>query len=258
MVERRGNSAALLILAALSASACAHRSAPHPSALGSWQVEADDRGESCADLSELRVCWTANGGVRIAPRPVPKVPAASPLGWRCTGSGSARTCTGREKEVGVFTCMSGRCVEGHPRLPDDGEWSCADMAGAVVCSGGDAAAGIPKAVSDAAWICGQRHGAHAEREASRICVDLAPDFPNGAALGWRCSYTAEHGSQRVCEGDPSAHEIGDLCDAAHPCLDGLLCTASRCVPHRPAPSCAFDRDCDGHRCRFGTCQAEAP
>ena len=258
MVDEQPSSAALLILVALAACACTQRSAPHPSAERSWPVPADDRGEMCTDLSDLRVCWTTGDGVRVAPRPVPPIPPSSPLGWRCTGSGSARTCTGRARDVGAFTCTSGHCVEPHPRLPDDGEWSCADMAGAAVCAGGEPAAGIPKAVRDAAWICGPERGPKSARDASRICVDLAPDFPDGVARGWRCSYTGEPGTQRVCEGDPNAHEIGDACDAGRPCLDGLSCTASRCLPHRPAPSCAFDRDCDDHRCRFGTCQAEAP
>jgi hypothetical protein len=164
-----------------------------------------------------------------------------------------------------FACDTNQCVQRHPRLPDDGEWSCNDMGGVVVCVGGDAPAGLPKNVRDPAWICGLRRVAGAMPTGERVCVDFASDFPSasvfagadGGPRGWRCRYASEHGLLRICQRDASAHQIGDACDGGHPCLDGSLCEASRCVPDRPAPSCAFDRDCASGACRFGTCLSES-
>jgi len=161
-----------------------------------------------------------------------------------------------ERLTAPFACDKDQCVERHPRLPDDGEWSCSDVGGAAVCVGGDAAAGIPKNVRDPAWICGLRRVVDAEPSGERVCVDFSPEFPDGSARGWRCRYTTDDGLQRVCQRDPSAHQVGDPCDAGRPCLDGLVCSASRCVPESPAPSCAFDRDCASRACRFGTCQRD--
>jgi hypothetical protein len=151
-----------------------------------------------------------------------------------------------------FACSGDRCVQRYPRFPDDGEWTCSDMGGVAVCSGGDFPAGIPFNLSDPAWICGERHrgaAAHAER----VCVDLAPDFPNGAARGWRCHYATDDGPARLCDRDANAHVIGDACDARAPCLDGFRCTAGLCTPESPSPSCVLDGDCEMGVCRFGSC-----
>jgi hypothetical protein len=215
-----------------------------------------DATSSCADLTDLRVCWddakrACPEGICVAPLPVPRGAAPSTLGWRCSGSGNDRTCHDRQKEVGTFLREGELWVQRHPRMPDDGEWSCGEMGGAAVCSGGDAPAGVAGNVADVAWFCGRRRKAGGDE---RVCVDLAPDFPDGHARAWRCRYASDRGGARVCERDPSGHQLGDSCGAAAPCLDGVRCVAGRCVPDRPEPSCAFDRDCESGVCRLGTCR----
>ena len=220
------------------------------------RVTSTDATKTCADLTSLRVCWnadekTCHGGICAVPLPLPAGPAPSPLGWRCSGNGSARTCTDRRKGPGPFVGDGVRWVQGHPRMPDDGEWTCSEMAGATVCSGGDAAAGVAANVTDEAWICGVRRGT-APRE--RVCVDFAPDFPDANAHGWKCIYATEPSVARICERDREAHALGDPCSEHEPCLDGVTCLEHRCVPDPPDPSCVFDRDCAAGVCRLGTCR----
>jgi hypothetical protein len=180
------------------------------------------------------------------------------LGAACTSrarlgagrDGSAETGPGRA----LFACDGDRCVQRYPRLPDDGEWACSDMGGAAVCSGGDPPAGVPFNVSDHAWTCGLRHPSTAARgDGERVCVDLAPDFPDGTARGWRCHYATDEGMTRVCARDATVHVIGDPCDARAPCLDGLRCIAGSCTPESASPSCILDNDCNDGVCRFGSC-----
>ncbi|HMI85595.1 MAG TPA: hypothetical protein VK550_15970 [Polyangiaceae bacterium] len=145
-------------------------------------------------------------------------------------------------------------MQRYPRLPDDGEWTCSDMGGAAVCSGGDPPAGAPFNTSDPTFICGQRRSAGKAREdGERVCVNLAPDFPDGVARGWRCHYAADDGVTRICDRDATVHVIGDPCDAQAPCLDGLRCVARRCTPEPPSPSCILDADCAEAVCRWGSC-----
>jgi hypothetical protein len=220
------------------------------------RVASIDKTTSCADLATLRVCWDANErtcpfGICVEPLPLPGGPVPSPLGWRCSGMGSERTCVDRQKAVGAFARDGARWVQRHPRMPDDGEWTCSEMGGATVCSGGDAPAGVATNVADAAWFCGTRQGG-AARE--RVCVDFAPDFPDANAHGWTCGYATEPSLVRVCERDPAAHDLGDACSGSEPCLDGVRCVERRCVPDRPEPSCVFDRDCARGVCRLGSCR----
>ena len=132
-------------------------------------------------------------------------------------------------------------------MPDDGDWSCADMGGVAICHAGERAAGVAPAPTgvDVAWFCGARG----------ICVDLSPDFPDGDMVGWRCRYEHEAGARRICERVAgAAHQLTDVCDGRRPCLDGSLCIEGRCLPARPDPACWLDADCaGGARCRFGSC-----
>jgi hypothetical protein len=149
-----------------------------------------------------------------------------------------------------FTCAGDACVQRHPRLPDDGEWECTDMAGAALCRGGDPAAGVAPAPPDPSWICGARAGT-----GERICIDLSPDFPGGAAAaGFRCRYDNAPQPRRLCARDPGAHNLGDGCTRERPCVDGASCVEGRCAAPRPAPSCWLDDDCGGGTCRFGSCR----
>ena len=186
------------------------------------------------------------------------VAAMATLGAACTSPSRPDAQNRSVVEAGLqnapFVCSGDRCVQRYPRLPDDGQWTCSDMGGAAVCSGGDPPAGVPLNVADRAWTCGQRRGDAGPRgERERVCVDLAPDFPGGAAHGWRCHYASNEGIVRVCDRDLTAHAIGDACDARAPCLDGLRCISGRCTPDPPSPSCILDRDCDDAVCRFGSC-----
>ena len=180
------------------------------------------------------------------------------LGAACTSRARVEANRGAFSDAALaaapFVCAGDRCVQRYPRLPDDGEWTCSDTGGAAVCSGGDPPAGIPFNVADRAWICGLRRAGSAVRDkGERVCVDLTPDFPSGAAPGWRCHYATEETTARICERDASAHVIGDRCDPRTPCLDGLRCIAARCTAEPPSPSCILDGDCSVGLCRFGSC-----
>jgi len=235
-----------------------------------WSSPAErDTGRMCADMGELRACFGAEpsldgktdefAGVHcknqvcLVPRPIP-VPVVSARGWRCVGGGPQRRCFDRGRASGPFACEKGRCIQAEPLLPDSGEWICADAAGAALCAGSEPAAGLPEGPIEPGWQCGVRRGGAAPR---RVCLDLAPDFPDGRPSGWRCHYEQEHGANRICERDPAAHVLGDACDAAHPCVDGARCIAGRCLPLGAEPNCWLDLDCASKACRFGAC-VEAP
>jgi len=215
-----------------------------------WPVPAlpGEPGAWCADVGTLRACWAAAAASlppRLVARPLPRLPASSPLGWRCGGQGAARVCRDRRLAAPPFQCAGARCEQRLPRMPDDGDWSCADMGGAAICHAGERAAGVAPAAPDVGWICGARG----------ICVDLSPDFPDGDMTGWRCRYLHDNGARRVCErAGPAAHQLTDTCDGRRPCLDGSRCVDGRCLPARPDPACWLDPDCPGGGyCRFGSC-----
>lgn len=249
---------ALLTALALAVSCSKHEGPVAVSVRTESPSPAPDSSDACADVGpDLRVCWGPTDGPKcsqsicVLARPIPDSPA-SPLGFRCTSAGRARRCHDRALDAPPFRCDGGVCTQRHPRMPDDGEWECAAVAGAVVCRGGEAPAGVPKGAVDPGFFCGARTTRHAASP-ERICVDFSPDFPEGRAEKTRCSFAAEGGSTRRCEADPGAHSLGDVCDAQHPCIDGARCIAGRCVPVRPEPSCWLPADCDHGTCRFGTC-----
>ncbi len=273
MVERRRRRARALrfwVPLGTLLAACRGEPAPVPSASS---AAPGDRGELCTDLAELRVCWGGECGDAgcVEARPAPPLPAVSALGFRCVGSGGARRCTDRAARAGGFECHGDVCVQAHPRLPSDGEWLCADAAGAVVCAGGEAAAGVAAARNDAGWYCGTRAGrpasagpraqpsaGRAPSAGPRLCVDFDADFPDGVATNWRCHYAYERGVERICERDPSGADLGDACDQARACVDGSRCASGHCVPARPTADCWLDSDCAGKVCRFGSCMRAAP
>jgi hypothetical protein len=209
----------------------------------------------CADVGALRACWDGDEP-RLVARHLPRAAAGSPMGWRCAGQGSARRCVDRRAGAPAFTCAGTLCLQTHPRQPDDGEWSCADSAGATICRGGERPAGVAKAPPDPAWICGTLRAGAALPIGGRVCVDLSPDFPDGEMSGWRCR-TSYEPLRRECAREAAA-VLTVACDSAHLCVDGSRCVGARCLPRRPAPDCAFDSDCPGRRCRFGTCVEGPP
>ena len=223
-----------------------------------WPAPARDVGTACADVGDLRACWggpLSKDGIALIARPTPPLRLSS-LGWRCTFAGASRQCTDRGRDVGPFLCEKGICRQRHPRLPDDGEWECADLASIVVCRGGERPAGAPPGASDPGFLCGPRRGP-TSASGERVCVDLSPDLPDGGP-GYRCRFEQSDGLYRVCERDPSTHAATDRCDTRHPCVSGLACVASHCAPHAPVPARWVDQDCDKSTCRFGSCIEGAP
>jgi len=140
----------------------------------------------------------------------------------------------RNDEASEFACDGGRCVQRHVRLPDDGEWRCAERAGVVWCAGGEPPAGVVRAPADRGYVCGRRAGAR-HPAGERICVDASPDYPSGLAGEYACHFAEERGVRRVCERQRSA-----------------------VVPPRGrrAPDCWLDRDCEGGPCDRGRCAGE--
>ena len=231
-----------------------------------WPSPMADASATCSDVGELRVCWgvtSAEGGIVVVARRAPAV-VPSRLGFRCHGAGASRACVDRALGAEEFRCDGARCEERHPRLPDAGEWECADIAGAVFCRGGEPPAGAPPGASDPGFIAASRV-VKSKASPERLAVDWSPDFPEGQARGYRCHFESTRGMVRVCEKDPSAHSIGDACDRAHPCIEGLVCADTRCVPPHATPTCWLDADCDrgGDQsdqqvCRFGACTTRSP
>ena len=127
-----------------------------------------DVGDDCADVGALRACFTASGVVSV-PRPLPA--QTSTRGFRCWGIGPARQCEDRGWQSDAFACGAELCTQKTPRLPDDGEWECADLDGVVLCHGGRAPAAVVTGAPDVGWRCGPRRGV----EGDRVCVDFAPD-----------------------------------------------------------------------------------
>src|SRR6185503_1728710 len=111
-----------------------------------------------------------------------------------------------------FVCEGQHCTQRQTRLPDDGEWTCADAAGAALCVGGEPAAGVAPGPPDPAWTCGPRRGARRDALGVRVCMDPSPDSPDGRMTGWRCRYLHDPPLRRVCDRDPAARTLGETCD----------------------------------------------
>jgi hypothetical protein len=226
----------------------------HAASVGrAWSAPAADVGVACSDVGLLRVCWDEQGRPSVVERTLPPRAAPTRLGFRCQGQGGARTCEARD-DVGPFACDGATCVQHAPRQPDDGQWQCTDDSAATVCIGAEPPAGVAETAVASGWVCGTRKRAPPRDPPDRrVCVDLSPDFPGGSPAGQRCRWSYERGPTRTCTLDPREHALGDPCDAKAPCVVGALCVSGRCVPPRPRPECAFDSDCNGDACRFGSC-----
>jgi hypothetical protein len=158
----------------------------------------------------------------------------------------------------AFVCAGARCTQAYPRVPDDGEWTCAGAAGAALCVGGERAAGVAPAPADPAWACGPRRGRHADALGSKVCLDPHPDTPDGKPAGWRCWFVHDPPRRRVCERDASTPTLADGCDARRACVDGSMCVGGRCQLPAGPPDCWLNDDCDGRRCRLGRCDEASP
>jgi hypothetical protein len=209
-----------------------------------------DVGTECLDVGDVRACFSegapgSSGGVVPVPRP--QAPRGAERGFRCFGAGLERACVERGLAADAFVCDEARCVQRHPRLPDDGEWECADLDGVVICRGGEPAAGTVAGPPDVGWVCGARRGEPAER----ICLDFSPERPRFEP--WSCRFDYAPGAPlRSCTRG-GAGPLWRPCGAG--CPFGSVCAAGRCLPQAPHPDCWSSKDCAaGSLCAYGSCR----
>ncbi len=243
--------AACLLVAAMT-TGCGEQ-APAPAALLRFgevvpSPASDPADGVCGDVASNRVCWDT---ARAAPPVVvnrpsdPDLPSDGVL--RCGGTGAERLC--RLSRERPFRCRDERCEQAIPRLPDDGEWECADVDGVVVCRSHSPAAGVVEGPADPAWICGEGD--------PRVCVDFSPARPESAADDgpsiYRCHFDHEAGIRRICE-PRRGRRLGSTCGEGD-CPRGLACVTGICLPaFLPRPDCWTDRDCaEGSACVLATC-----
>jgi hypothetical protein len=139
-------------------------------------------------------------------------------------------------EASEWFCGSLNCVQRHVRLPDDGEWRCAEEDGVAWCAGGEPAAGVVRAPAERGYVCGVRR-VRERGVVERVCVDESPDIPGTDRERYRCEFAQEQGMKREC-------------------YDGA--TEVRPVVARTAPDCWIDADCAPGTCDRGRCAKEAP
>lgn len=152
-----------------------------------------------------------------------------------------------------FRCGASLCAQSHPRLPDSGEWRCAESERVVWCAGGEPAAGVVPGPLDPGYRCGQRFGAgHDER----VCIDEAPDYPPPHAARERCYFSQERGIERLCK-PGAASDPRPLSPGALPaCWLGKDCRSGQC--DRGTCRCTSDADCERGTCQLGVCAERSP
>lgn len=159
------------------------------------------------------------------------------------------------RRAGPFACAGSECRQRQPRLPDSGEWRCAERAHVVWCAGGEPASGVVPGASDASFRCGARWGDKSDAK-ERVCIDRRPDHPDAAPDDYECRYEQERGLARVCRQGRGAIEAALAPLALPACwLDGD-CPSQRC--DRGACLCQSDAECRRGRCREGVCAETAP
>jgi len=211
--------------------------------------EQDRPGQLCSEFGELRVCYEADVPHRV-PRSLPEG-VAPPFGFRCGGSGRARSCEDRAANGGAFECGTTRCIQLFPRMPDDGEWECVEMSGLTFCHSRGPMAGASHGPRDLGWLCGARRGVADGGE--EICVDAAPDRPRDPSMR-HCRYEQRLGATVRSCGPGRGLLIGDACSRKDACPKDSTCKEGLCLPRRPAPACWLDADCGaGARCALGSC-----
>jgi hypothetical protein len=133
--------------------------------------------------------------------------------------------------AGRLRPSEGELRQQHPRLPDTGEWRCAERDRVVWCAGGEPAAGVVAGPPDPAFRCGPRWG---NQPPERVCIDEHPDYSDAYA----CAFEQERGVARVCRPSASNAELARL-------------------PAHALPACWLDRDCPAQRCERGVCGCSA-
>jgi hypothetical protein len=152
-----------------------------------------------------------------------------------------------------FVCRGSECRQEHPRLPDTGEWVCAERDGIVWCAGGEPAAGVVSGPVDDHFRCASRWGAKSDE---RICIDERPQYPTGERAGYACRFEQETALVRVCrpaQVDDGAFAVGRAIPA---CWYDKDCPSGAC--DRGACGCGKDADCLHGRCSAGLCVTRAP
>ena len=151
-----------------------------------------------------------------------------------------------------FACAGRRCRQEHPRLPDTGEWRCAERGHVVWCAGGEPAAAVVTGPPDPSFRCGPRWGSGSER----VCIDRQPDYPDGQREAYQCGFEQERGIARVC-GPADASSSAELLARAVPaCWLDRDCASGAC--DRGACRCSRATDCRMGRCESGVCAEAEP
>lgn len=158
-----------------------------------------------------------------------------------------------------FQVRNGKARQEHPRLPDAGEWRCAERGKIVWCAGGEAAAGIVSGPPDSGYRCGPRWG---RDDGERVCIDEHPDYPSssdsptGDGPWQQCKFEQERGIARVCELAAPYEGPALAAHAVPACWLDRDCPAGHC--DRGACSCGSGDDCKSGRCAGGVCVAVKP
>ncbi len=221
------------------------------------EVPAPDVSADCYDIGGAhdgaRICWSdaCSHGLCVVKQTTPKVHASTPMGFRCVGALNERHCFDRRDGVGAFACEGERCVQPYPRVPNADEWWCADATGAQLCLRRHAASGIAPHRPQAGFRCGERE-VQGKRTGAWLCIDYAPDFPDGHSSRWSCHYRSEPKLERICE-RKATRALAAECDDQVPCSAGTRCISGRCIPYVDKPHCWLDTDCKSRRCRLGAC-----
>ncbi len=151
-----------------------------------------------------------------------------------------------------FVCQGSTCRQAHPRLPDTGEWRCAERDGVAWCAGGEPAAGVVAGPADPSFRCAPRFG----HESERVCIARHPDYPGGQPSLQSCWYAQEAGVSRHC-GPARSASRAPLAERALPaCWLDADCSSRAC--DRGACRCQKDAECLRGRCRDGVCVAGGP
>jgi hypothetical protein len=170
---------------------------------------------------------------------------------RPTGAASASAARLREalapRATSPFVCDAEACRQEYPRLPDTGQWTCAERGRIVWCVGGEPAAGVVGGPPDTHFRCGQRFG---QSKPERVCVDEQPEYP-ASAESFACRFEQESGLTRVCrraraEGGPFGGE-----PVVPACWYDKDCASGAC--DRGACTCSKADDCERGRCAAGRC-----
>jgi len=180
-----------------------------------------------------------------------------PLATRAVSLPSALALAVAPRAASRFACQGGTCRQQQPRLPDTGEWRCAESKHVVWCAGGEPAAGVVGGPPDRHFRCGPRWGTGA---GERVCIERQPDYPGDPSLSYQCRFEQEQGVARVCRSTDAkvdAKAGGDLAERALPaCWLDRDCPSGTC--DRGACRCAAPGDCQTGRCANGLCLEASP